>query len=232
MRIGQTLDEVKVIEQSPLDRMPTGCLVLTPGGGKSVSTSAARTGVRDFEGLMAALCDVELPVCLSRTGKRVTDLRYPWEILGASYLGLQIEFGEGGRRRRIADTARVHSDAILKDTVILGENINWNDEWRSRSMYQHVPRNDLKGHQLDAANFKLGTLEDWVEGALELNGVDEYCEIPDSELKRAYTWQSSRYSSKGTYPGDKRVTVDMGTNNFLIEAVLKTELGITSGGIA
>ena len=116
-------------------------------------------------------------------------------------------------------------------TLILGENINMNDEWVSRSMFHDVPRNDLKGHGIDASNFKLGALENWVEGALDLNGRDEYCGIAHSELRKSYTWRDPRSGGKGTYPGSKRVTVDMGANNFLIEVVLKTTPDLARVGI-
>jgi len=121
--------------------------------------------------------------------------------------------------------------------LILGENINWNDEWYYREMYQYIPRNNLVGHGIDASNFKFGVLENWIQGALELNGKDEYCALPDSELRKSYEWSVPRLpwwlkgKTRGTYDGRKRVTVDMSTNNFLIEVVLKTKPGLTRGGI-
>jgi len=128
--------------------------------------------------------------------------------------------GEWGFYKRRADPTR-----------ILGENINMNDEWVSRSMFHDIPRNDLTGHGIDASNFRMGALENWVAGALALNGVDEYCDIADAELKRSYAWRNPRDRKKGTYPGNRRVTVDMGKNSFLIEVVLKTKPGLTRGGI-
>jgi hypothetical protein len=120
-------------------------------------------------------------------------------------------------------------------SVILGENINWNDEWLSREMYQDIPRNDLKSHGIDDSDFEYGILEDWVKGALRLNGKDQYCDIPDGLLKKGYKWSESE-STKGKpldgyYDGKKRVTVDMGRNNFLIEVVLQTVKGHIAGGI-
>ena len=113
-------------------------------------------------------------------------------------------------------------------TRILGENINWNREWFERGTYQNIPRNDLIGEGIDAGNFAAGTLEDWVPGALALNGRDEFCVLSDAELRRDYDQGGGR----GPFPGDGRVTVDMDTNDFLVECVLRTEPGITSGGIA
>ncbi|NOZ22492.1 MAG: LamG domain-containing protein [Planctomycetes bacterium] len=116
-------------------------------------------------------------------------------------------------------------------TLILGENINMNDEWVSRSMFHCIPRNNLVAHGIDASNFRHGPLENWVDGALELNGVDEYCELRDADLRKSYNWRDPTHGAKGTYPGSKRVTVDMADNNFLIEVVLKTKPDLTQGGI-
>ena len=115
--------------------------------------------------------------------------------------------------------------------LIVGENLNVNDEWVTRSMFHDIPRNNLRGRGIDASNYRFGPLENWVKGALELNGVDEYCDIPNSELTKSYTWQDARSKTKGTYPGPGRVTVDMAANNFLIEIVLKTRPGLAAGGI-
>ena len=127
--------------------------------------------------------------------------------------------GEWGLYKHAADPA-----------VILGENMNWNDEWVDRAMFHQIPRNNLTGHGIDGANFKAGMLEDWVEGALELNGTDQYCDLPDETLKSGYEWTSA-YGAQGNYEGAKRVTVDMHSNDFLIEVVLRTREALTSGGI-
>jgi hypothetical protein len=131
--------------------------------------------------------------------------------------GLYAVVGEWGFYRHPADP-----------TLILGENINWNREWFERRTYQNIPRNDLVGHGIDADNFVVGMLEDWVPGALTLNGRDEFCVLTDADLRSDYEWGGGA----GRFPGDQRVTVDMGANSFLIEAVLRTEPGVTSGGIA
>ncbi len=134
--------------------------------------------------------------------------------------GLYAVVGEWGFYRQRTDPG-----------LIVGENLNVNDEWVTRSMFHCIPRNNLKGHGIDASNYKFGLLENWVEGALELNGVDEFCCLPDAELRKSYAWQDARDHRKGTYPGGKRVTVDMAANNFLIEVVLKTRPGLDAGGI-
>jgi hypothetical protein len=137
--------------------------------------------------------------------------------------GLYAVVGEWGFFHRPADPS-----------VILGENMNWNDEWFDREMFQDIPRNDLKAHGVDSASFEYGILENWVKGALRLNGRDQYCDLSDELLKRGYEW-SKRAGEKEPcreyYDGQKRVTVDMGTNNFLIEVVFQATKGHTGGGI-
>ena len=128
--------------------------------------------------------------------------------------------GEWGFYRHPADPA-----------VILGENINMNEEWFARSMFQDIPRNDLKGHGIDDGNYKIGALENWTRGALELNGGDEFCVLAHADLVKDYTWADTRSKKTGTFAGKNRVTVDMDANNFLIEIVFKTRAGQSTGGL-
>jgi hypothetical protein len=101
-------------------------------------------------------------------------------------------------------------------TRILGENWFPTEEYRNRSMYHLVPRNDLEARNVTADDYVAGPLEDWTDGALSLNGRDQYCVLPDSELSYLGRRSPSR-------------NLDMDTNNFLIEAVLRTERGHTGG---
>lgn len=99
---------------------------------------------------------------------------------------------------------------------ILGENWYPTEEYERRERYVRVPRNDLKAHNVTAADYVKGTLEDWTEGALSLNGRDQFCAIPDAELYSGGVRSRSR-------------NLDMDTNNFLIEAVFRTNPGHTGG---
>ena len=122
-------------------------------------------------------------------------------------------------------------------TVILGENINWNDEWYYRSMFTSIPRNHLKGQGIDASNFGNGTLEDWTAGALELNGTDEWCRLTHAELARDWSWKGKNYppwvpKTEGSVDGKTRETLDMGVNNFLVEVVFRARPGLSKGGLA
>jgi concanavalin A-like lectin/glucanase superfamily protein len=109
--------------------------------------------------------------------------------------------------------------------TIIGESFNVTDEHVTRHEYPHVPRMNLKGVNIGLKDFVRGELEDWTEGALKLNGRDQYCTIRDADMKSDYTYPRGRGGETVTYPGSKRRTLDMGTNNFLIEVVFRTEPG-------
>ena len=104
--------------------------------------------------------------------------------------GLYKVTGEWGFYRHTADPK-----------TIQGENINFDKEWKQRDMFHKIPRNNLTGHNINETNFKPGLLEDWIDGALELNGTDQYCRLENG------------------------AGLDMGMNNFLIEAVIKGKSG-------
>lgn len=102
---------------------------------------------------------------------------------------------------------------------ILGEHFYMTPAHAGRGMYRLLPRHDLTAHGVDEDDFVEGVLEDWTEGALILNGEDEFCMLADEELKSDIVW------GENTYPGEQRETPDMGTNSFLVEAVLKVAAG-------
>jgi hypothetical protein len=112
---------------------------------------------------------------------------------------------------------------------IIDEHVFLNDEWITYSMYDKIPRHDLTAHHVLAANYETGLLEDWVEGALNLDGKDQYCSIADASTKANYAVELDGESV--VYPGEKRVSLDAGTENFLIEVVFKTRDNLTGGAL-
>ncbi len=86
-----------------------------------------------------------------------------------------------------------------------------------RDMYYRVPHNDLKAYNVTAGDYVKGTLEDWAEGALSLNGRDQFCAISDAQLRSADGRSRSR-------------DLDMDTNNFLVEVVFRTN-PVHTGGV-
>ncbi len=116
-------------------------------------------------------------------------------------------------------------------SVITGENINMNAEWHQRDMYHLIPRNDLQCRNTRERDFVAGILEDWVPGALKFDGERRYCvladAIPESTLEQSPNSGHRKDSASDT----QRETVDMGTNNFLIEVVLAPTPGSGQSGI-
>ena len=132
--------------------------------------------------------------------------------------------------------------------IVIGENFYMTDEHIHREMFNEIPWNDLKAPGVTMESYVAGDLEDWIPGALSFDGESTFCVLADKDLKSDYErtgkiatttdrkgnarrkWQSTRGLKKGqpppksTYPGEKRRTVDMGVNNFLLEVYLKTKI--------
>ncbi len=112
--------------------------------------------------------------------------------------------------------------------TVLGENFYMTDEYVNRDMYYFLPRNDLTVSQCAATDYQQGSLEDWIEGALAFDG-ERIASISQAELTKNVEYSGRRGGAQNTLDGSKRETVDMGTNNFLIETVVKTDAGSTNG---
>jgi hypothetical protein len=120
---------------------------------------------------------------------------------------------------------------------VMGENFYMTEEYLERHMYDLVPRNSLKAPGATLEDYVEGDLEDWTKGAMRFNGKDRYCVLPDKDLKASYDipflpWeidQDRLKQGKFKYPGEKRKTVDMSDNNFLIEIHFKTDPGHENG---
>lgn len=97
-------------------------------------------------------------------------------------------------------------------SVIMADNFYMTNEYASRNTYYKVPENNLKAHGITSMSFSKGFLEDWTEGALNFDGKQIYC-----------------YLDNATTSAKECTNTDMTTNNFIIEAVFKTEKGHKSG---
>ena len=86
-----------------------------------------------------------------------------------------------------------------------------------------MPRFPLTGVNITASNYVNGALEDWTKSALLLNGENQYAYISNAELIRNVDYPS------GIVPGSRKVTADMKTNNFLLEAYLMVSAGHAGG---
>ncbi|HEV7298278.1 MAG TPA: LamG-like jellyroll fold domain-containing protein [Tepidisphaeraceae bacterium] len=88
-------------------------------------------------------------------------------------------------------------------SVILGDHWFMTADYTDRETYRKLPRNDLKGVNLTADSYVEGPLEDWVSGALKLNGTDQHATLP---------------SDTATSPGQ---SLDVGNDSFVVEAYVR-----------
>ncbi len=117
-------------------------------------------------------------------------------------------------------------------TVVLGENFYMQDEHLHRAMYYFIPRNDLMVNACTAADYIDGPLEDWIEGALSFNGKSRCAVLAHAELIKDMTYPKDKEAKDFvTYDGKRRKTVDMDTNNFLIEIMFKADKGKGNGAM-
>ncbi|MFO7956835.1 MAG: LamG-like jellyroll fold domain-containing protein [Candidatus Brocadiia bacterium] len=139
----------------------------------------------------------------------------PWSLYGV--------VGEWQFRRNNVDPTRIIDD-------------HWylRPYYTRRESYYMMPRYPLTAVGVDADDYGLGPLEDWVDGALTLNGRDQYARCPAEDLSGDHTMEirRRRRTRTLTVPEEERRTLDMDTNNFLIEAYLKTAEGHSGGLIA
>ncbi len=167
----------------------------------SVGAEAASGPLRD-----PAAGDVRPTQAASAAGRGVRFF-LPWGLYGV--------VGEWQFRRAEAHPADV-----------LDEHWYMTEAYVERGMYHLLPRYDLTAHGVTADDYVDGPLEDWVPSALTLNGRDQYLGLSDADLRSDVKWGDK---PDQTFPGDRRKTVDMGTNNFLIEALVRVEPGSTGG---
>ncbi len=114
-----------------------------------------------------------------------------------------------------------HTDPL----IIHDEHWYMTDEYTNRSMYRFVPRYDLATVNITKDDFHEGSLENWTNGCLSLNGEDQYCMVPDNVMKSDYSFDGGdkQRQLQGSYKGMNRKNMDMAANNFLIETVFKAD---------
>jgi hypothetical protein len=101
-----------------------------------------------------------------------------------------------------------------------------------RETYRLLPRNDLRGTNLDASCYADGPLENWTAGALKLNGRDQYLSLlppaaPAAATPPAAPRTTLTPASFGVLPGPH----DLG-GNYLVEVFFRTQPGAAGGTLA
>jgi hypothetical protein len=97
-------------------------------------------------------------------------------------------------------------------TVLLDENWYMTSQYLDRTTYYTTPRFHLTGVNIVAGDYVNGPLENWSTTALRFNGTNKYASVG------------------GTI--SSLLTLDIGTNNFLLETYFATVPGHTGGVIA
>ncbi len=120
--------------------------------------------------------------------------------------------------------------------VVLGEGFYMTEEYVERHMYSNIPRMNLEVPGATEQDYVRGPLEDWVKGALRFNGTDRYAVLTHEAITQDRTYghgvpEGEDRMSRGEFPfeGEERKSLDMETNDFLVETCFRTEPGHTGG---
>jgi hypothetical protein len=86
---------------------------------------------------------------------------------------------------------------------------------------------------VDAADYSRGNLEDWTDGALVLNGEDQFCVLKNVDMTGAYLAEVPRRNEtvRVFVPATKRMSPDIRERNALVEVYFRTEPGHAAGGL-
>ena len=104
-----------------------------------------------------------------------------------------------------------------------------------RNDYYKHPMFPLKGINISTNDYQNGPLEDWTNGALKLNGKDQYAVCSDESLNKTFSykvnfkWDTERKPETWTVTGKDFKSPEVYDSNFLIETYFKTEPGAKKG---
>ncbi|NLF39646.1 hypothetical protein GX586_09390 [bacterium] len=136
----------------------------------------------------------------------------------------------------------------LDPTVVIDEHWYMAPYYSGREMYYTCPTYPLKAVGVSAADYVDGPLEDWTQGALELDGKDQYLVLAQADLAKPFVTGEGRGRRGGRRGGrtnqpPEEASADPGisgpalknpqvyTSSMLVEAYLKTAQGQTYGAI-
>jgi hypothetical protein len=101
-------------------------------------------------------------------------------------------------------------------SVIPDEHWYMRDYYRGRGGYHRMPQYPLQVVNVTEEDYVQGALEDWIDGALELNGRDQYAFVSDETLNT---------QPPGADQPVELQTVDVRADSFILEIYFKTEPG-------
>lgn len=124
-------------------------------------------------------------------------------------------------------------------TNIIDEHWYMTEYYVNRDNYFKNPMFHLKGVNITEDDYTSGPLEDWTNGALSFNGVNQYAFCHDSLLSQSFDYKFRYLWDKGdNEPTTRHITgkdfksPQVYDSNFLIEVYFKTAKNFTSGLIA
>jgi hypothetical protein len=123
-------------------------------------------------------------------------------------------------------------------THLLDEHWYMTEYYVSRNDYYTKPRFHLKGINIRKEDYVQGPLEDWTNGALRLNGVNQYAVCDNNTLNQVlnYTirgrWNRQGQTENKHISGKDFKSPQVYNSNFLIEIYFKAEPGHAGGVLA
>jgi hypothetical protein len=104
-----------------------------------------------------------------------------------------------------------------------------------RDGYRHRPMYPLTAVNIRADDYVTGPLEDWVAGALALNGKDQYARIANATMTEPFHYEVTHTDGRQTRTeprtakGEELRNPQIHRSNFLVEVFFRTEPGHTGG---
>jgi hypothetical protein len=112
-------------------------------------------------------------------------------------------------------------------TQIPDEHWFMTDYYRGRETYHRMPQYPLTTVNVAADDYVRGDLEDWIDGALEINGSDQYAFVSHEAMSQPLEIGGRRGSR--TVPAEDLRTMDVRDSSFILEIYFRTEPGASQG---
>jgi hypothetical protein len=105
--------------------------------------------------------------------------------------------------------------------IVTGEHFYMSEDLIHRSMYYFVPRHHLRLNEATMDDYVDGPLEDWTRGALKFDGR-RFAILTHAEQNAPYSYRIRRGEIQ-TQERPAHTTLDMASNNFLIELFFRVD---------
>jgi hypothetical protein len=102
------------------------------------------------------------------------------------------------------------------------------DYYRARETYGAMPQYPLTVVNVTQDNYVQGDLEDWIAGALRLNGTNQYAFVSHEAMMQPVEF-GGRRGGGGTASGEDLRNLDIHDSSFVLEIYFRTESGAAEG---